>query len=725
MTRLRWNIPLHAVLILSAAGAPLAQTPKATPGGFSAAEAQRLRELEERFQRVLSPDSCRRYLRRLTEDPHVEGTEGSLKIAHYVRDKLRDAGFEVELVEYEAYMPYPKEVRFTLVEPESFQGPTPEEGWVWDKDSFNRDVLLPYNAYSPSGEVTAEVVYVNYGLPEDYQVLEEMAIDVRERLVLARYGRSFRGVKARVAEEKGAAALMIYSDPADDGYMKGDIYPRGPQRPRTAVQRGSIQYLVEYPGDPLTPGWASTKKAKRIPPQEATNLPRIPTMPLSYGDAEVILRNLAGPVVPEGWQGGLPFAYHVGPGPAKVHLKLVMDFKTRPVWNVIGKLTGSQEPEQLVILGNHRDAWTYGAVDPGSGTATFLEVARAFGQLVKTGFRPKRSLLFASWGGEEFGLIGSTEWVEEGRENLVKNAVLYINTDAAVSGTKFAAAGVPSLTAFVQEVTTNVADPIQGKSILTRWKEETIQQGKSKEELARINLDTVTAKLGKLGSGSDFTAFLDHAGVPVLDFSFGGPYGVYHSIYDDFYWMEHFGDPTFQYHATLAKIIGTALLRMSEAPVLPFRYSAYAQEVRGYIGEVEKDYLRKAEGTKIDFSGLRSKAEQWKAAAERFEQLRQSESFFDTATPRSVNEALIAIERDLTDANGLAGRPWFKHLIYAPGYYTGYAAQVLPGIREAIEKKDWVALEREVNRVAGALERVLKRTQGLLDSLSAESSSSP
>ncbi len=427
--------------------------------GFSRQSSLRQLEIEGIFASVPSPESARFHHRYLTEEPHVEGQPAQRRVAEYVLDHFQKQGIPAEIVEYQAYYPYPRSVAVQLLEPDKKEFALREVGYAVDKDSFSEDVILPFHAYSPSGEVEGQVVYANYGLPDDYAALQERGIDVRGKVVLVRYGRSFRGVKVRVAEENGAAAVLIYSDPMDDGYFQGDVYPEGPMRPASAIQRGSVEFIFIYPGDPLTPGLPAHSDAQRISPEQAVNLPRIPSQPLSYQDASQILKSLRGPVVPKGWQGALPFTYHVGPGPSRVHIRLQMDFAVRPVWNVIGRIEGADYPEEWVILGNHIDAWTYGAVDPNSGTTALLQVASGLGKLIREGKRPRRTLILAGWGGEEYGLLGSTEWGEDLRDELVRKAVAYLNVDVGVSGSDFAAQSVPALEGLIRQVTRTVRVP--------------------------------------------------------------------------------------------------------------------------------------------------------------------------------------------------------------------------------------------------------------------------
>jgi N-acetylated-alpha-linked acidic dipeptidase len=523
-----------------------------------------------------------------------------------------------------------------------------------------------------------------------------------------RYGGSFRGVKAQVAEENGAAGLIIYSDPADDGYMQGDMYPHGPMRPPEAIQRGSLLYIFNYPGDPLTPGWAATKDAKRLNPEEATSLTKTPTTPISYAEAEKILRALAGPEVPEGFQGGLPFRYHVGPGPAKVHLQLEMDYQIRPIYNVIATIRGKDEPDKKVIIGNHHDAWVHGAVDPNSGTTTVMEMARGVSELLKAGWQPRRTIIIGHWDAEEYGLIGSVEWVEDQKEDLVKNAVLYINIDVSVTGEIFSPSAVPSLDGFVQEVVKGIEDPKTKESVFARWWQE-----QNKDEYKRLNKivpDTATARVGRLGSGSDYTAFLQHAGISSVDMSFSGRYGVYHSILDNFFWMKSWGDPTFEYHAAMSKIGGVMALRFAQAEVLPFDYTNYAETIVKHVNDLDNALKKKFLEVEIDLAPVKQKAEEWLQACTALNQKIESSLASRQINPQ-LNELLTNIERDLVQSPGLPGRDWFRHRVYAPGFYTGYAAKPLPGIAEPSEDGDWAGAQKELDVLVNVLERAIQTTR--------------
>jgi N-acetylated-alpha-linked acidic dipeptidase len=661
------------------------------------------------------PDSCRAYLFHLTEEPHVAGTPQDYETAEYVMNKFKSFGFSTEMIAYDVYLPYPKKVEFQITLPIQFTGPTPEAGFAGDKDSFGPDVILPFHAYSPAAEAEGQVVYVNYGLPEDYEKLEELGVSVRDRIVLVRYGKSYRGVKVYVAEQRGARAVLIYSDPEDDGYMQGEVYPHGPMRPETGIQRGSVQYFFRYPGDPLTPGWASTPTSERLAPERASNLPRIPSMPISYGDAEKILRHLAGPNVPKGWQGGLPFPYHVGPGPAALQLKVVMDYQVRPIWNVIGTLRGNEDPENLVIAGNHRDAWTYGAVDPGSGTAVLLEMARTFGELARAGYRPRRTIKFASWDGEEYGLVGSTEWVENYKTLCSRNVVAYVNIDAAISGDRFSAGASPTLRSFIQQMAGTVIDPKTNRSVVSRWWHQQNENKKRKAEPDWTMVDTVAVAIEDLGSGSDFAAFVDFTGVPSISMSFGGPYGVYHAVYDNFYWMEKFGDPTFAYHATMTKMAGLMVMELADRPILPVDILAFSRQMKRAVKNVQAALKDLEEKPTTQLDDLSRKIDEWVRVAQNWRKLSSNAANLELLDQRTLNGHLMAIDRAFIAPEGLPGRTWHKNLYVAPGEYTGYAAQLLPALQECLDKNELDRLPVEESRLLKAVENAILSTQAAVD----------
>jgi N-acetylated-alpha-linked acidic dipeptidase len=679
--------------------------------GFAPARVAAERQLEEKFRSIPDAAHAEAALRHLTSEPHMAGTEASRRVAEWLRDQYRSFGFDAEIVSYSVWLPQPREVKLELTKPSRRPLASPEEPIDVDKDTFDPRAVVAFNAYSPSGEVTAPVVYVNYGMPKDYRELARLGASVAGKIAIARYGRGYRGIKAKLAEEHKAAALILYSDPQDDGYAAGDPYPRGPWRPMSGIQRGSILYTQIYPGDPLTPGVAPTPDAKRLAPADAAALPRIPTMPINARDAAVILASLGGRHVPRGWQGALPFTYHVGPGDAEAHMKLVMDYAQRPLYNVIARLRGTLDDE-WVLLGNHHDAWVFGAADPGSGTAAMLETARALGELVRSGWKPRRTIVICAWDGEEPGLLGSTAWVEANRAELQAKAVAYINTDVGVSGPNFTASATPSLKELVRDVTRDVPDPNTGLDVYDAWREHTIN---TREELSGKARQAPRADtsgkvpVGALGAGSDFCPFFDYAGIPSVDISFGGDYGVYHSLYDDFYWMKHFGDPTFAYHVALARVLGTLALRLDEADVLPFDYPAYASEIEHAARNLFTHVARPADGDRLE-PVLDAAAHLSISASRASLALRViSAAPLDPERTEPINRDLVGVEQAFLAPEGLAGRPWFKHTIYAPGSYAGYAAEVMPGVSEALGRNDPSTLRREADSLAGALLRASAR----------------
>jgi N-acetylated-alpha-linked acidic dipeptidase len=681
--------------------------------GFRNAEAEIAQE--SRFLAVPDPKLAEQHLRILTQAPHVAGTPEDKATADYVAQKFREAGLEAEIVEYRVWLNYPSEISVDVTAPAGVRmhGPTREhvEG---DPLADDPRVITPFNAMSPSGDAEAEVVYANYGSPEDFKKLEQMKVDVRGKIVVVRYGQNFRGVKAFVAQEHGAAGLIIYSDPADDGWRRGDKYPEGPWRPTTGVQRGSIGYMFQFPGDPTTPGIASVPSLpddKRTPPEQSAQLPKIPTTPLSYGDAWPILEHLGGPDSPRDWQGALPFTYHLGPGPVKVKMHLKQDYQFRAIWDVIGRVRGSELPDEWVVAGNHRDAWVYGAVDPNSGTAAMLEAVHGFGELLKSGWRPKRTIILGSWDAEEEGLIGSTEWGEQ-HESELANAVAYFNMDVAVSGPKFGAASVPSLKQFLRDVAKAVPSP-KGGTVYESWQKENQPGAESAQSPTEAIGDTkripaaqskADVPVGDLGSGSDYTVFLQHLGVPSADVSSTGSYGVYHSAFDNFNWFKKFGDPDFVYEQQMARIFGISVIRMADADILPYDYEEYAKEIVAYIDAAKKKAQTEFTDQKVDFAEATQAAHHFEQAAAKT-LVRQQDSPHDAA---KLNQALRDAERALLMRQGLPNRPWFRHAIYAPGQYTGYAAVVIPGINEAIDKHDLARTRQQITFLAAVLNRTAK-----------------
>jgi len=676
--------------------------------GFLPARVASELELEQKLRAIPDAAHAESNLRHITSEPHMAGTEASHRVAEWLRDQYRSFGFEAEIVSYSVWLPQPRETKLELTAPEVKPLATPEQPFEVDKDTLDPRAVVGFNAYSPSAEVAGSAVYVNYGMPEDYRALDSLGVSMEGKIALARYGRGYRGIKTKLAEEHKAAGLIIYSDPQDDGYAAGDPFPRGPWRPMSGIQRGSVLYTQIYPGDPLTPSVAATADAKRLAPSEAANLSHIPTLPINAQDAQAILQNLGGPHVPKGWQGGLPFTYHVGPGEAAVHMKLAMDYQQRAIYDVIARLPGSDDSE-WVVLGNHHDAWIFGAADPGSGTAVMLETARALGELVRSGWKPRRTIVMCEWDGEEPGLIGSTEWVEGNRSELQAKAVAYINTDVGVDGPNFGASSSPSLKELIRDATREVQDPRGGRSVYEVWREHATHAKDEPSSTARSEARAEVSgepPIGALGAGSDFCPFFDHAGIPSMDMGFGGDYGVYHALYDDFYWMKHFGDPTFEYHAALARVIGTIALRLDETDVLPYDFAAYASEISRAAGELTS---RATQGGG-DESAIRSISDasaQFLASASRAGQAIQSLSAapISEANEAEINRALASVEQSLLAPEGLAGRPWYKHTIFAPGSYAGYAAEVMPGPNEALDRRDLVKFRLEAESLAAALRR--------------------
>jgi N-acetylated-alpha-linked acidic dipeptidase len=663
---------------------------------------------EKIFLAVPDPMLAKQHLQTLTAVPHVAGSPEDRRTAEYVLNQYQAAGLTASIQEYKVWMALPLDVRVDIVEPESvvMHGPSPER--VSD-DPFQKDprILPAFNEYSANGDVTADVVYANYGRPEDFKKLQEMGVDLKGKIVIVRYGENFRGVKPYLASQYGAAGVLIYSDPWDDGYYKGDPYPKGPWRPATGVQRGSVQYLFFYPGDPTTPGIASTMdlpESKRTPPDKATDLPRIPVTPLSYADASPILANLGGPESPRSWQGALPFTYHVGPGPVKVHLLVKLVYHYTTIWDVIGIVKGSESPNEWVVSGNHRDAWVFGAVDPNSGTAAQLEAVHGIGELLKTGWKPKRTLVFASWDAEEEGLIGSTEYAEQHAKEL-SHAVAYFNMDVGVAGPNFGASSVPSLKQYMRDVAKSVPSP-KGGSVYDQWKATQEKNTKEADDaIAGIPgrtpaVATLDVKVGDLGSGSDYTAFLQHLGVPSADMGSKGPYGVYHSAFDNFAWFTKFADPTFVYEQEMARVAGIAAIRMASTEVLPLDYEQYGKEIGEYVKAAElksKTTFGAQSPSFTDAANAAARIQRAGAAAMKL----QSNYVGDAGV---MNLVLRNTERMFL-IDGLPGRPWFKHAIYAPGEHTGYAAVVIPGVNEAIDNKDLTLTTQQLQILTGALNR--------------------
>jgi N-acetylated-alpha-linked acidic dipeptidase len=719
---------IAGILLLLLLVPPSARSQQA-PGirGFTTSGATAEREREQRFRAVPVPDNLRDYMQAIAAEPHHAGSPGSRKVAEYILAKFKSWGLNAAIEQSEALMPFPVERVVELVAPERYTAVLKEPAVAADPDSGDAGQLPTFNAYSADGDVTADLVYVNYGTPEDYQQLSTLNVDVKGKIVLARYGRSWRGIKPKVAWEHGAVGCIIYSDPRDDGFFQGDVYSEGAWRPGAGVQRGSVMDMPVHPGDPLTPGSGSGAAAKPLARAESKTLLKIPVLPISYDDAIPLLKNLKGQVAPETWRGALPVTYHVGPGPAKVHLKLTFDWQVRPLYNVIVRIAGTEYPDEWIIHGNHHDAWVNGASDPTSGNVALMETARGLAELLKSGWKPRRTIVIASWDGEEWGLLGSTEWAEAHRDELAAKAVAYINSDSTGKGW-LSMSGSHSLEAFINEVARDVPDPRGGgKSVLEAKRARMLEQAASDSARAAINARRLIP-IDALGSGSDYTAFLDFLQVASLDLGFGGDGGggVYHSVYDTFYWYTHFSDGTFTHTAALSRVIGTALLRLADADVLPFEFRSTAATLRGYVDELVRlpgvDKSLDLRPLRESLSGLMSAADNYEKAVARLDRLNPEEAAQARAQLGELNRILYRTERAFRYEAGLPKREWFKHLVYAPGFYTGYGVKTLPGIREGIEQAHWdearsfvpiVAtairtLTSDVDRATAALKRIVR-----------------
>jgi N-acetylated-alpha-linked acidic dipeptidase len=700
----------------SAAQAPETTLPAAPAQVFGYADFSAQATLDAQFLAVPDAKLAGQELKTLTAKPHLAASPEDHETAVFVAEKFKAAGLETEIVPYRVLLNHPRKVSFearTDAGAVISAGPTREHVLG---DSFQDDprVVMPFNGSSGSGDVTGEVVYANYGRLEDFDALAAQHVDLHGKIVLVRYGSNFRGVKVYIAEQRGAVGVLIYSDPYDDGYFQGDAYPNGPWRPETGVQRGSVQYLFKYPGDPQTPGVASTPDlpdSARQDPLKTGNQPRIPSIPISYHDASPILQALKGPGVPKGWQGALPFSYHLGGvGPltgVSVHLISDQDYQVRTIWDVIGKIKGTEYPDDWVVVGNHRDAWVYGAVDPSSGTAAMLEAVHGVGALVKSGWKPKRTLVFGSWDAEEEGLIGSTEWTEQHAKALDR-AVAYFNVDVAVAGSEFGAEAVPSLKQFVREVAKEVPSP-KGGSVYYQWKLAGIGQtgDANTGHVTHANAATDDVAVGDLGSGSDYTPFLQHLGVPSTDIGSHGSYGVYHSVFDNYAWYTMNADPSFVYLQEMARILGLEALHMADTDVLPYDYVTYAKDISTYLDTAKKK--KSAEG--MDFGAAEAAAARFQKAGEAAH-ARQLAPASNPAQTAQLNRTLRATESAFLSATGLPNRPWYRHTIYAPGEFTGYAAVVIPGVNEALDAKNTGLATQQLAALAQALNQAALTLEG-------------
>jgi N-acetylated-alpha-linked acidic dipeptidase len=739
----------------------LATAPSSTGDlrGFTAESAKVQREWEAKFRAIPSPDSLRAYMRRLSARPHHLGSPYDKDNAEWLLAKFKSFGLDAAIETFDVLFPTPKERVVELIAPTTFRAKLQEPPVPGDPTSSQQAEQLPtYNAYSIDGDVTAPLVYVNYGVPADYERLERMGVSVKGAIVIARYFGSWRGIKPKVAAEHGAVGCIIYSDPREDGYTQGDVYPQGPWRPKDGVQRGSVMDMPLFPGDPLTPGVGATKDAKRLSVSEAPTITKIPVLPISYGDAQPLLAALRGPVAPAEWRGGLGITYHVGPGPAKVHLRVKSDWSLKTLYNVIARIPGATAPDEWVIRGNHHDAWVNGAEDPVSGLVPLLEEARAYGQLLKQGWKPRRTIIYAAWDGEEQGLLGSTEWVEAYADELATKAVAYLNTDSNGRGYAFLA-GSHSLEAFINEVARDIEDPHTRLSVWKRQQLRAIADAPSQEARDSVRRRT-DLRIAALGSGSDYTPFLQHAGIASLHLGFGGEDdgGIYHSIYDDFKWYTTFNDSSFVYGRALAQTVGTAVMRLADADVVPYQFTAFAETVGRYVKEVEKLLQEKRDTVRernrqldegvfaatadpreppvppareelppyLSFAPLDNAADALNRAAERYEralakaQANGGGAALAKPEVQALNATLRQSERALLSATGLPRRPWYRHQIYAPGFYTGYGVKTLPGVREALEQKHWQEADEQiavVSKTLGAAAEVITRAAGQLERL--------
>jgi N-acetylated-alpha-linked acidic dipeptidase len=701
--------------------------------GFKNAAAQK--KLEANFDSQLSAKRIGENIKRMSSVPHHIGSVGGKFVADDIATQFKAAGWDTKIVTYQVLFPTPITRVLEMKGSTNFKALLKEPALKEDATSGQADQLPTYNCWSADGDVNAELVFVNYGLPEDYETLAKYGIDVKGKIVIAKYGRSWRGIKPKVAQEHGAIGCLIYSDPQDDGYGAGDVYPAGPFKNKYGVQRGSIMDMVIYPGDPSTPNYASVDGAPRVDHNDAENLLKIPVLPISYSDAAPLLQDMAGPVAPKSWRGGLPFTYHIGPSKSKVHLKLDFDWKLRPAYNVIAMIQGSQYPDQWVIRGNHHDAWVNGANDPVSGMAAELEEAHAIGSMVKSGWKPKRTLVYCAWDAEEQGLMGSVEWVEEHAASLQAKAVAYINSDGNGRGF-LGAEGSHAFTGLMTDISKSIQDPQTGVTIFERQRANRAT-GATTTAAKKEILNSTSYPLGAMGSGSDYSSFIQHVGVPSLNIGFGGENegGEYHSIYDSYDHYSKYKDPGFAYGVTLAQTAGRAALRLSEADALPFDFTALHKTVKGYIAELMNnvDQMREkakvenelvntkayavaadpTEGLKlpttvedvpyVDFASILNALTRLEKSAEQVEQIKVNADAQKLAT---INAKIYAAEQTLLMTKGLPRRPWYKHSLYAPGFYTGYGVKTIPGVREAIEQKDWSETRTQIEEVAAAINRL-------------------
>ncbi len=707
--------------------------------GFTPASAARETAVESKFKSIPNPDEERRQHRIFTQEPHVAGSIRNHELAEYIADEWKKQGLEDIIIRrYDVYGTSPKSAELEMIAPSHYRASLRETPLEADTDSKNPAISQAWLGMSTSGDVTAPVIYAHSGNPEDYDLLRKNGINVKGKIVLVRYSNpySYRGFKALTAQREGAAAMLVYSDPQEDGYKKGTVDPDGPWGSEYHIQRGAITYDFMVPGDPLTPGWASVPGAKRIPVEEAVSIPKIMALPLSWHDAKPLLENMDGPLAPGNWQGGLPFQYHFGGERVKAHLKIEMENGTQPYYVVEGRIRGTELPDEWIVLGNHRDAWVFGGVDPSSGTASMMELTRSLGQLAKQGMRPRRTLVVCSWDGEEVGLTGSTEWGEQFADELRTKAVAYINVDEATSGPEFHGQAVASLAPMLEEATRSLDDP-SGKLLYDAWKATVAKEREENKTSGPFNSGAAGSTLAdtRIGSGSDHTVFLNFIGMPVIGLGFEGDYGVYHSAYDDFYWMNHFGDPGYRYHTLMSQLWGVTALRLANADLLPFNFATYASNIRQFVNELaSKNSSVILSGAKdpnaacatcgvsgssqnephLDLTAIGKRIDAFEAAGKTLDDqvtARLATGKLDSQLAATLNHGMMQVERNWLNPDGIPGRPWFKHMLY--GARFTYAHLELPGLTEAVEKQDWPVAKQQTEILQRALEKNTKLIQDL------------
>ena len=722
--------------------------------GYSTEGTRVERDWEGKFRAIPSPDNQRDYMKRLTAQPHHVGSPYDKDNAEWMLAKMKEWGLDAHIENFDVLFPTPRERVVELVEPTKFKAALQEPSVAVDPTSNQQAEQLPtYNAYSADGDVTAPLVYVNYGVPDDYEKLNRLGVSVKGAIVIARYGGSWRGIKPKVAAEHGAVGCIIYSDPRDDGYFKDEVFPEGPMRNKNGVQRGSVMDMPVHPGDPLTPGIGSVPGAKRLDLKDAKTITKIPVLPISYGDAQPLLSAIKGSMAPEAWRGALALPYHVGPGPAKVHLIVKSNWDTKRLYDVIVKIPGSSYPDEWIVRGNHHDAWVNGAEDPIAGAVAELEEARSLAELLKQGWKPKRTIIYGLWDGEEPGLLGSTEWAETHADELREHDAVYINTDGNGRGF-LGMGGSHTLEKFINGIAKDIQDPEKKISVWQRARANDIVESKSDDDRKEIR-QRADARIFALGSGSDYTVFIDHLGIASLSLGYGGEDdgGIYHSIYDDFYWYTHFSDTDFSYGRALSQTVGTAVMRLADADVLPYDFTGFADTIHKYSDELQKllkqkqdeiteqnkelqdgDLVANADPKKryvppvfeevpphLNFAPLLNASDSLTRSAEHYQKALEAATkngglTLGQASIQSLNAKLIQSERKLASADGLPGRPWFKHMIYAPGFYTGYGVKTIPGVREAIEQKKWKEAEQQIAIVG----TILQDESVLIDAAAAE-----